>query len=71
MEVTLLGIVFLQPTTNEFEDVSIIALQPSRESYFEFPFLTIIDERPVQYANAPSPIEVTLLPTVTEVSPVH
>ena len=34
MEVTELGmVVFLQPTTNVFVDVSIIALQLSRESY--------------------------------------
>ena len=43
IDVTLLGIiVFLHPKIIELVDVSIIALQLSRESYFLFPFSTDI-----------------------------
>ena len=71
MEVTLLGImVFLQPTTKVFDEVSIIALQLSRESYAIFPLSTLI-EVSLQSEKAPIPMEVTLLGMVIEVNPQH
>ena len=46
---TLLGIVvFLHPDINVLDDVSMIALQLLRESYFVFPSSTIIEVRPLQ-----------------------
>ena len=49
MEVTLLGmIVFVLPAINVFDDVSIIALQLSRESYFILPLSTSIELRTLQ-----------------------
>ena len=47
--VTLLGmVVFRQPTIRVLDDVSIIALQPLRESYTLFPSSTLIAVRLVQ-----------------------
>ena len=62
MDVTLLGItVFIQPAINVLEDLSIIALQLLRESYFVFPLETVIEVKPLQRENAPEPMVVTLL----------
>ena len=72
IEVTELGIiVFLHPLINVFVAVSIMALQFSRESYTELPLSTFMLVKPLQPLNAPSPIEVTELPMVTLVKPVH
>ena len=62
MLVILSGItVFLQPVINVFVDVSIIALQLSRESYTIFPDSTIIDSKSIQPEKAPLPMLLTLL----------
>ena len=67
MLVTLLGIkVFIHPTTNVFDDFSIIALQLLRESYFVFPLFTVMEVRLLQSRKARSPILVTLLGIVME-----
>jgi len=69
MAVTELGmIVLLQPTINLFVDVSIIALQLSRESYVPLFLSTVTEVRLEQPEKALSPIEVTELGMVTEVS---
>ena len=61
MLLTLEGIVvFLQPCVRVFVAVSIIALQFSRESYFEFPASTVIEDKALQSAKTPVPIFVTL-----------
>ena len=68
MLVTLLGItVFLQPEIRLLLAVSIIALQPSRESYFALFASTTILFRLLQPANAPLPIEVIVLGMLTAV----
>ena len=70
MAVTELGmIVLLQPTINLFVDVSIIALQLSRESYVPLFLSTVTEVSPEQQEKADEPIEVTELGMVTEVSP--
>lgn len=62
ISLTLLGIiVFLHPATNIFEDVSMIALHPSRESYLGLPPSTSMASRLLQPENADSPILVTEL----------
>ena len=54
MDVTELGmVVFLQPTINLFVDVSIIALQLSRESYVPLFLSTTTEVSPEQLAKAP------------------
>ena len=68
--VTLLGIiVFLHPVIKLFDEVSIIALQFSRESYMELPLSTLMEVRPRHAKNAYFPIVVTLLGIVMEVRP--
>ena len=70
MEVTLFGItVDEKPITKVFVAVSIIALQLSRESYLVFSLATVIEVKPEQPEKASLPMEVTLLPMVTEVKP--
>ena len=72
IEVTELGmIVLLHPAISVFVEVSIIALQLSRESYFVFPLSTTIEVKPEQPEMAARPIEVTELGMVTEVKPVQ
>ena len=72
IEVTELGIiVLLQPAIKEFVDVSIIALQLLRESYFVFPFATLMLVRPLQPQKALLPIEVTELGMVMLVRPLQ
>ena len=67
MEITLLGIKEpLHPIINVLEDVSIMALHLSRESYLGFPSSTINEFRPLQPAKAELPMEVTLLGIVIE-----
>ena len=60
-------VVFLHPTTNVFDDFSIIALQLSRESYLAFPLSTTMEVKPMQPEKEPLPILVTLLGIVREV----
>jgi hypothetical protein len=68
MLLTLLGIVvFLHPTINVLDDVSIIALQLLRESYLAFPSSTTIVVRPMQELKAELSILVTLLGIEMEV----
>jgi len=68
MDVTVLGmIVLLQPTINLFVDVSIIALQLSRESYAPLFLLTVTEFSPEQPLKALSGIIVTLSPIVNDV----
>ena len=70
MLVTLEGmVVFIQPLINVLDDVSIIALQLSRESYTAFPESTIMEFKPEQRAKALLPMLVTLLGMKMEVSP--
>ena len=70
--VTELGIiVFLQPAISSFVEVSIIALQLSRESYFLLLFSTIIEVKPLQNKNASSPIVATELGIVIDVKPLQ
>ncbi len=72
MDVTLLGMtVFLQPAIRALDDVSMMALQLSRESYFALPVSTTIEVKPLQRRKAVSPMDVTLLGMVTEVKPLH
>lgn len=72
MLVTLLGIrVLLQPTTNVFVAVSIMALQLLRESYFALSSATLMEVRMLQRSKACSPILDTLLGIETEVRLVH
>ena len=72
IEVTELGIiVFLHPLINVFVSVSIMALQFARESYTELPLSTFMLVKPLQLLNAYQPIEVTELPMMTLVKPVH
>ena len=60
MLVTLLGItVFLQPTISVFVAVSMIALQPFRESYSILPERTVIEVSPEQPEKAEEPMLVT------------
>jgi hypothetical protein len=67
MVVTLLGIiVFLQPKTNVFVVVSIIALQLSLESYTEFPSSTTMFDKELLLPKEPL-IWVTFLGIVIEV----
>ena len=60
-------IVVLHPFINLLVADSIIALQLSLESYFEFPSSTLIEVRRLQPEKAPSPIVVTEFGIVTEV----
>jgi len=70
MAVTEFGIiVFLQPATNLFVAVSIIALQLSRESYVALFLSTITEVSPEQPIKATLLMSVTELGMVTEVSP--
>ena len=48
-----------------------IALQLFLESYFVLPLSTLIDSKPLQFANAAFPIDVTELGMVTLVKPVQ
>ena len=51
MLVTLLGtVVFLHPDISVLVEVSMIALQLLRESYFILPETTLMEDRPEQYA---------------------
>ena len=66
MLVTVLGIKeFIHPAIKVFEAVSMIALQLSRESNFEFPVSTTILVRPEQPENAELPMLVTEFGIVT------
>jgi hypothetical protein len=68
IEVTELGmVVFLQPTINLFVDVSIIALQLSRESYVPLFLSTVTEVSLEQWGKAELGIIVTLSPIVNEV----
>lgn len=58
-------VVFLQPTINLFVEVSIIALQLSRESYVRLFLSTIMEFSPLQSLKAPIPIDVIELGMVT------
>lgn len=70
MAVTELGIVvLLRPPTNLFVDVSIIALQLSRESYLTLFLSTTTEESPEQPMKVLSPMEVAEFGITTEVSP--
>ena len=72
MDTTLSGIkVLLQPDIRVFEAVLIIALQPLRESYTEFPSSTVIDVRLSQPVNKSPSMEVTLFGMLIEVSPLQ
>jgi hypothetical protein len=72
MLVTVFGItVLLHPVIKVLVFVSMIALQLYRESYFEFPLSTIIEDRPLQSEKAPFPMLVTELGMVTEVRPLQ
>ena len=72
MYFTLEGItVFLQPAINAFSEVSIIALQLSRESYTVFPSSTMIDIKLLQPWKTRLPIDVTLEGIVTDVKPLQ
>ena len=60
MDVTETGIiVFLHPLINVFDAVSIMALQPLRESYFVFPLSTVMEARLEQSQKASFPMDVT------------
>jgi len=61
----------LQPAISELDDVSIIALQFSRESYFVFPSSTMMEVRPLQPEKADPPMLVTLLGIVTDLRPLQ
>jgi hypothetical protein len=66
--VTVLGItVFLQPHKRVFDDVPIIALQLSRESYTVLPSSTVMEVKPVQSMKASDWISVTEPGMVKEV----
>ena len=70
MKVTLFGTtVFLHPATNLLVDVSMIALQLSRESYISLLLLTEIKDKLSQHPNALPPIVLTLYGIVTEDRP--
>ena len=61
MLVTLAGMtVFLHPETKLLSIVFIMALQLLRLSYTLFPLATTIDVKSLQFANALSPMLVTL-----------
>ena len=71
MLVTLLGMtLFLHPTIRVLLEVSIMALQLLRESYFVFPSSILMEVRPVQLENASYPMLVTLagIETVVKLS---
>jgi len=57
----------LQPTISVFVAVSMIALQPFRESYSILPERTVIEVSPEQPEKAEEPMLVTLLGISTEV----
>ena len=66
--VTLPGmVVFLQPATNVFDAVSIMALHPSRESYFALSSFTTIELRFMHLKKASLLMLVRPLPMVAEV----
>ena len=66
MQVTELGMtVFLQPTTSVLFAVSMIALQPPRESYFGLPLSTVMLAKLLQATNALLPMLMTDLGIVT------
>lgn len=68
---TVLGIMlFLQPKTSVFVEVSMIALHELRLSYTSLLLSTIIEEILVQYAKAWLPIDVTEFGIVIDVMPV-
>ena len=72
MDVTLLGmIVFLHPAIKVLFEVSMMALQLLRESYFGFPLSTVMDVRSLQYSKAELPMDVTLLGMVIDVRPLQ
>ena len=65
---TLFGIVvFLHPAINLFDEVSIIALQLLRESYWVFPSSTTMDVKSSHSEKVVSPMNFTLLGIVMEV----
>jgi len=61
----------LQPAISVLVAVLMMALQLLRESYVPLSDATLILSSPLQSENAPSPMEVTELPMVTEVSPLQ
>ena len=61
--------VFLHPTINVLEAVSIMALQLPRESYLVLPLSTVRLVRPSQPENAEMPMEVTEFGISTLVRP--
>ena len=66
IEVTVLGMtVHLQPTINVLVEVSMMALQPSRESNFGLPLSTVMPDRPRLLKKASSTIVTTVLGKVT------
>ena len=72
MLITLLGImVFLHPVTNVLDDVSMIALQLSRESYLVFPLSTTMEVKLEQSWNAFPSIDITLLGMSIEIRPLQ
>ena len=67
MLVTSSGIIVAEhPKSKALVLVSIIALQPPRESYIVFPSATMIEERLMQFSKAASPILATLAGMVIE-----
>ena len=70
--ITLLGMkVFLHPTISSLEEVLMIALQLSRESYTGFPLSTTIEFKLLQSENARYPMLVTLFGMATEFKLLH
>ena len=62
-------IVLSHPLIKVLDEVSMIALQFSRESYTGFPYSTTIEVKPLQALKALLPMDVTLLGMVMEVKP--
>ena len=73
IDVTLLGMIeLLHPAIKVFDEVSMIALQLSRESKYGLLFSTFIIAKLQQPSKSPLPsIEDTLLGIITEVKSVH
>ena len=72
MEVTLFGInEFLQPAIKVLVDVSMMALQLSRESYVVLPDATVIVVKLMLPAKGVVKISFTVLGIVTDIIPVH
>ena len=72
MDATSMGMnVFLQPASKVLDDVSMMALQLLRESYFALPDSTMIEASLVHVLKAKSWMSVTLLGMVIEVRPLQ